>query len=128
MAAKKKIIKSLESLDDELLTLISRQYPQGYEASLTRISIPKKETIFVFPLETEEATILVKVPATRNSEGDYDLHPQKKSTDEFAMPRQSDELEEESDDLEQDEDDYDDDDDSGRRGRKDPSYDPDFDG
>ena len=126
MAAKKKIIKSLESLDDELLALISRQYPQGYEASLTRISTPKKETIFVFPLETEEATILVKVPATRNSEGDYDLHPQKKSTDEFAIPRQSDELEEESDDVEQDEDDYDDDD-SGGRGRKDPSYDPDFD-
>ena len=71
---------------------------------------------------------MVKVPATKNSEGDYDLHPQKKSTDEFSLPRNSDELEEESEDLDHDDEDDYDDDDSGGRGRKDPSYDPDFDG
>ena len=125
-ANKKKIIKSLETLDEELTALIKKQYPLGYQSSLTRISTPKKETIFVFPLETEEATYLVKVPATKNSEGDYDLHARKEG-EEFELPRTApaDELESESDDLNDNEDDDDYDDDG--RGRKDPSYDPDFD-
>ncbi len=126
-ANKKRIIRSLESLEDHLLDLIGQQYPQGYDGSLTRISTPKKETIFVFPLETEEATILVKIPATRNSDGDYDLHPKKKGEDEFALPRSSDDMDDNSEESDEDSDDYDDDDDSGGRGRKDPSYDPDFD-
>lgn len=123
-ANKKKIIKSLESLDEELIALIKKQYPLGYESSLTRITTPKKETIFVFPLETEEATYLVKVPATKNSEGDYDLHA-KKEGEEFELPRTpADDLEGDSDDANDDEEeDFDDD----GRGRKDPSYDPDFD-
>lgn len=124
MSAKKKIIRALESLDDELVALIKKQYPLGYQSSLTRITTPKKETIFVFPLETEEATILVKVPATKNSEGDYDLHARKEG-EEFELPRKpADDLESDSEDTnDEEEEDYDDD----GRGRKDPSYDPDFD-
>lgn len=124
MSAKKKVIRALESLDEELLALIKKQYPLGYQSSLTRITTPKKETIFVFPLETEDATILVKVPATKNSEGDYDLHARKEG-EEFEVPRTpADDLEGDSDDMnDEEEDDYDED----GRGRKDPSYDPDFD-
>lgn len=127
-AEKKKIIKSLENLEPELLALIDRQYPQGYQSSLKRITTPKKETIFVFPLETEEATFLVKVPAIKNSEGDYDVQS-RKDGDEFALPRDRDGLNEDQDDLEQDQDDQDDydDDGGGGRGRKEQSYDPDFD-
>ncbi len=71
--SKKKVIKSLENLSEELKDLIKDQYPNGYESSISRIVTPKKESIFVFPLETEDATYLIKVPATKNSEGEYDV-------------------------------------------------------
>jgi hypothetical protein len=68
-ASKKKVIKSLENLSEDLKELVQDQYPNGYESSITRITNAKKEPIFVFPLETEDATYLVKVPVTKNSEG-----------------------------------------------------------
>jgi hypothetical protein len=71
--SKKRVIKSLENLSEDLKDLLREQYPNGYESSITRITNAKKEPIFVFPLETEEATYLVKVPATKNSEGEYDV-------------------------------------------------------
>jgi hypothetical protein len=54
------------------------QYPNGYEASITRIMNAKKEPIFVFPLETDDAVYLVKVPTTKNSDGGYDVESGKK--------------------------------------------------
>jgi hypothetical protein len=71
--SKKKVIKSLENLTEDLKEIIREQYPNGYESSITRITNAKKEPIFVFPLETEDATILVKVPVTKNSDGEYDV-------------------------------------------------------
>jgi hypothetical protein len=71
--SKKRVIKSLENLSDDLKELLRDQYPNGYESSITRITNAKKEPIFVFPLETEDATYLIKVPATKNSEGEYDV-------------------------------------------------------
>ena len=71
--SKKRVIKSLENLNDELKDLIKRQYPGGYEQSISRILNAKNEPIFVFPLETDDATYLIKVPATKNSEGEYDV-------------------------------------------------------
>jgi hypothetical protein len=71
--SKKKVIKSLENLSEELRELLRDQYPNGYESSITRITNAKKEPIFVFPLETEDATYLVKVPVTKNSDGEYDV-------------------------------------------------------
>lgn len=71
--SKKRVIKSLENLSDDLKELLREQYPNGYESSITRITNAKKEPIFVFPLETEDATYLIKVPATKNSDGEYDV-------------------------------------------------------
>ena len=73
--SKKRVIKGLDTLSEDLKELLKRQYPNGYEGSITRISNAKKEPIFVFPLETEEATYLVKIPATKNSEGEYEMEP-----------------------------------------------------
>jgi hypothetical protein len=70
---KKRVIKSLETLSEELKELIRDQYPNGYESSINRITNAKKEPIFVFPLETEDAIYLIKVPATKNSDGEYDV-------------------------------------------------------
>ena len=44
-----------------------------FEDSISRIMNAKKEPIFVFPLETEDSIYLVKVPATKNSAGGYDV-------------------------------------------------------
>lgn len=49
------------------------EYQGGYTDDLVRLSTGKKEPIFVVPLDTDEATILVKIEIRKNSEGDYDL-------------------------------------------------------
>lgn len=128
--SKKKVIKSLENLSEDLLELIHNQYPNGYESSITRITNAKREPIFVFPLETEDATYLVKVPVTKNSDGEYDVES-KPETD-FEKPEDGFESdgfdntggEAESGDTDSTSD-YDEEG-GGRKGRE-ASYDPDFD-
>jgi hypothetical protein len=122
--SKKKIIKSLENLSKDLVELIHQQYPNGYQASISRITNAKKEPIFVFPLDTEDAIYLIKVPVTKNSSGEYDVDPK------------------EEEDLEKDDgfdtgDDFDGgsaadadadyDDEGTSRSSREASYDPDFD-
>lgn len=121
---KKRVIKSLDNLAEDLRELLRRQYPNGYEANITRITNAKKEPIFVFPLETDDAIILVKVPATKNSDGEYDVE---------ANPEEEFDDNAESDDYGNDdfngaggsEDDYDS---APDKSNSEASYDPDFDG
>jgi hypothetical protein len=127
--SKKKVIKSLENLSEDLLELLHNQYPNGYESSITRITNAKREPIFVFPLETEDATYLVKVPVTKNSDGEYDV--ESKPDTEFEKEEAGFDAdsfdntgggggEEESESSDYDEEG------GGRKGRE-ASYDPDFD-
>lgn len=118
---KKRIIKSLENLSEDLRDLLKDQYPNGYESSITRIMNAKREPIFVFPLETEDSVYLVKVPATKNSDGGYDVESSEKQ-----------EFEGDDDDLRSSDGDSDfdnggDDDFDGASSAKEGSYDPDFD-
>lgn len=115
---KKRVIKSLETLPDNLKDLIKKQHPNGFETNISRIMNAKKEPIFVFPLETEDSVYLVKVPATKNSSGGYDVDPGEPDSDD-----------DDNDDFGGDGysgkgDDFDDD---GDESSKDPSYEPDFD-
>jgi hypothetical protein len=126
--SKKRVIKSLDNLSDDLKGLVHEQYPNGYEASITRIVNAKKEPIFVFPLETNDATYLVKVPVTKNSDGGYDVDSGEK--EEFGggdEPEASDNFDN-SGDAEEDPisggADYDEE--GGSKSRE-ASYDPDFD-
>lgn len=115
---KKRIIKSLETLSEDLKELIKKQHPNGFESSISRIMNAKKEPIFVFPLETKDSVYLVKVPATKNSSGGYDVDSGER--EEFDS--------EGGDDFESDA--YSkggDFDDEGEDSAKDPSYEPDFD-
>jgi hypothetical protein len=126
--SKKKVIKSLDGLADDLRDLIKEQYPNGYEASVTRIATPKKEPIFVFPLETEEATYLIKIPSTKNSDGEYDIDFGKKKKGDFEGGEDDDAFRNDSEEPEsEDEDNFDGDDDGMGGGRKEPGYEPDFD-
>ncbi len=122
--SKKKVIKSLENLSEDLKDLLKDQYPNGYESSITRIMNAKKEPIFVFPLETSDATYLVKVPATKNSDGGYDVESDARQ--EFDAPG-DDEVAPVVDDglAAADGDDFDDD--GGGKSGGEASYDPDFD-
>lgn len=125
--SKKRVIKSLENLSDDLRELMKDQYPNGYEGSITRITNAKKEPIFVFPLETDDATYLIKVPATKNSDGEYDVESNPESEFDKADDAGDDDFG--ADDAYGsaggDDDDYDDD--GGPRKSREASYDPDFD-
>jgi hypothetical protein len=122
--SKKKIIKSLENLSGDLVELIHQQYPNGYQANISRITNAKKEPIFVFPLDTEEAIYLIKVPVTKNSSGEYDVDS--KEEDDLDKP---DDGFDGPDDFESSrgEADADYDEEGGTRGNREASYDPDFD-
>jgi len=124
---KKKVIKSLDALSEDLRELMKKQYPLGYENSITRINNAKKEPIFVFPLEAEEATYLVKIPATRNSEGEYDVASKPQDSEFAAAEKESEEFA--NDDDFGAEEDYGDENEGGdgEERSKDPSYEPDFD-
>src|SRR5690349_5344722 len=106
--SKKRVIKSLDTLGEDLKELIKRQYPNGYESNIQRIMSPKKEPLFVFPLETDDATYLVKVPVTKNSDGGYDMENRTKGEfedeDDFASDVGADDSEssDDSDDFEGD--------------------------
>jgi hypothetical protein len=128
--SKKKVIKSLENLSDDLKELLREQYPNGYEGSITRITNAKKEPIFVFPLETADATYLVKVPATKNSEGEYDVES-KPEPEMEAAGGDDDDYGSSSADSDFGNsgsgDDYDEEGGGGGKSSREASYDPDFD-
>lgn len=133
--SKKRVIKSLETLNEELRDLLRQQYPNGYEASISRITNAKKEPIFVFPLETDDAIYLIKVPVTKNSDGGYDMEAQDKEEFDGAPAAANNE---DFDNAEGggDDDEFEsasgsggadyDEEGGGKRGRE-ASYDPDFD-
>jgi hypothetical protein len=126
--SKKRVIKSLENLSEDLRDLMRDQYPSGYEGSITRITNAKKEPIFVFPLETQDATYLIKVPATKNSDGEYDVEANPET--EFEKTADTDADDFATDDAYgatsgDNEDDYDEE--GGSRKSREASYDPDFD-
>jgi hypothetical protein len=123
--SKKRVIKSLDSLSEDLVELLKRQYPNGYEGNITRIATPKKEPMFVFPLETEDAIYLVKVPVTKNSEGDYDV--EKGGEEEFSNSDSDDYGNDDGYTGNSDNDDYDEDEGTSTKGSREASYDPDFD-
>lgn len=136
--SKKRVIKSLDSLNEGLKDLLRQQYPNGYEGSVTRIVTPKKEPIFVFPLETDEAIYLIKLPATKNSDGEYDVTPVEK--EEFTPPKAvrgaaaaDDDFDNtddnfDSEEREEEDEDRDGDEERGNKRGREASYDPDFDG
>jgi hypothetical protein len=128
-ASKKRVIKSLDTLSEDLRELIKRQYPAGYESNITRIASPKKEPIFVFSLETADTTYLVKVPVTKNSDGEYDVEKQGKGDFEGDGDNFGDDDDfGDGDDSNDGQDDFDEEGGgSGTKASGEASYDPDFD-
>lgn len=127
-ATKKRIIKSLENLSEDLRDLMRDQYPNGYEASITRISNAKNEPIFVFPLETDDSVYLVKVPATKNSDGGYDVESGKpQEFDDNGDEGGADNYSAGGDDFEGGDNFDGNEEEESSKGSREASYDPDFD-
>lgn len=125
--SKKRVIKSLDNLSEDLRELLKKQYPNGYEQNISRILNAKNEPIFVFPLETDDATYLIKVPATKNSDGGYDV--ESPPEEEFSTAGSDGEEDYGSDDFDDSgggSDEYDEEG-GGSKSSREASYDPDFD-
>ena len=59
---KKRIIKKFEQLSDELLALIKKEYPEGFEDNLITFQTITGELATGLPLETEETYYLIRMP------------------------------------------------------------------
>ncbi len=70
---KKRVIKSLEKLDDGLKNRLKKLYPDGFDGNLIRLMNAKKEPFFCVPLDTDDTAYLIKVAVTKNSDGEYEL-------------------------------------------------------
>lgn len=70
---KKRVIKSQDTLDPSLKSLLNKRYPDGFEGHLMRLQNANKEPFFVVPLETDDTMYLVKIPVVKNSAGGYDI-------------------------------------------------------
>jgi hypothetical protein len=68
MAKKEKLkrIISHENLDDKILDMFNKKYPNGYGGFIQNIPSPKGEMLHVVPLETEDSIYLVKVKVQAN--------------------------------------------------------------
>jgi hypothetical protein len=59
---KKRIIKKYEQLAEDMLSLIQKTYPDGYEEKLISFQAPNGELELALPLETQEVSYLIKMP------------------------------------------------------------------
>jgi len=71
---KKRIIKKFEQLPAELLALVKKEYPDGFEDSLITFQTPGGELASGLPLETEDTYYLIRMPkvALTEEEDDFD--------------------------------------------------------
>lgn len=67
MMTKKNRIVSFRKLDKELLDLVHKTYPLGFEDSVKSYIMGPDKNFYAFPISTDEYNILVKVDV------DYDF-------------------------------------------------------
>jgi hypothetical protein len=58
---KKKLVISHKNLSPELLTLLKKKYPYGYNDHVIKVTKPNNEFFYAVTLDTEDASYLVKV-------------------------------------------------------------------
>lgn len=64
---KKHLIKSYQNLPQEAKDLFDIKYSEGYANAAQKITKPTGESIYVVPLETEDAVYMVKVDVVVDS-------------------------------------------------------------
>jgi hypothetical protein len=58
---KKKLVISYKNLTPELLALVKKKYPYGYQDHVIKVSKPNNEFFYAITLDTEDASYLIKV-------------------------------------------------------------------
>lgn len=73
--SKKRVIISYHNLPPEILEAFKEKYMYGYSEYITKITKPNNDVIYVVPLDTEDATYMVKIDVkvdSKMSEEDFD--------------------------------------------------------
>lgn len=58
---KKKLVISYKNLTPELLALVKKKYPFGYQDHVIKVTKPNNEFFYAITLDTEDASYLIKV-------------------------------------------------------------------
>lgn len=59
---KKRIIKKYEQLAPELMKMLKKAFPDGFEDALISFETPKGDIQLALPFETEDTSYLIKMP------------------------------------------------------------------
>lgn len=62
--AKRFVIKDVKSVDETLMALLARAYPEGFEGETEFFTNAKGERVECVPLETEDTKYLIKLSAS----------------------------------------------------------------
>ncbi|MGB1112093.1 MAG: hypothetical protein ACPG3S_03250 [Schleiferiaceae bacterium] len=62
--AKRFVIKDVKSVDEALMALLVREYPEGFEGETEFFTNAKGERVECVPLETEDTKYLIKLSAS----------------------------------------------------------------
>lgn len=62
--AKRFVIKDVKSVDETLMALLAREYPEGFEDETEFFTNAKGERVECVPLETEDTKYLIKLSAS----------------------------------------------------------------
>ena len=62
--AKRFVIKDVKSVDEALMALLVREYPEGFEGETEFFTNAKGERVECVPLETEDSKYLIKLSAS----------------------------------------------------------------
>ncbi len=105
---KRRIIKSMDTLSEDLKNLLMETYPRGYGNNMIRLTNSEGQPFFVVPLDTEDTIYLVKVatPKPGKPVADDDIEDGDDFDDDADSDGGTDDLDDDADD---------------------PSYEPDFD-
>lgn len=98
---KKRIIKKIEQLPEEIILLVQEKYPDGYEENLISFQMPDGELVTALPLETDEAYYLIKMPNDSIPAVETDIDSSETTNDELVNVEK---LEIAEEDSEEDED------------------------
>lgn len=58
---KKKLVISYKNLSPEILALVKKKYPFGYQDHVIKVTKPNNEFFYAITLDTEDASYLIKV-------------------------------------------------------------------
>jgi hypothetical protein len=62
--AKRFVIKDVKSVDETLMALLAREYPDGFDGETEFFTNAKGERVECVPLETEDTKYLIKLSAS----------------------------------------------------------------